>query len=124
MSASNRFRLAACCQLLPTELPNRLQHLVSRHAIAPSSLPEKTVFDQGRDAIEDIGREGEATLLAPPFITRSSHDSFGGFQREPANEDREAAEQRLLSISRGGRSSTQSCRASFVAARAGLVHRR
>src|SRR6478609_11343760 len=96
MSVSNCFRLAACRQLLPTELPNCLQHLVSRHAIAPSSLSEQTVFDQGGDSIQEV--RGERGRAIAPFVVNSPSGGPRGLKREPANEHREAAEQRLLSF--------------------------
>jgi hypothetical protein len=86
VSSPDLVGLAGRCQLLQPELAHRLQHLVARLLARPLRRLEQAFADEGRDAIEDVDLPA----------TRSGNDRFGRLQREPADEDGQAAEQHLL----------------------------
>src|SRR5690606_27351847 len=96
--ASNCGCRATLCQPLPAELPKTLQHLVTWLAAGTCTVPEQAVVDQGCDPIENVERAGGRSIAVSPPFRCTLGDDFGGFERQPTGEDREAAEQGPLGL--------------------------
>ena len=78
--------LAGRCQLLQPELADRLQHREARLAIRTFSLAQKALGGQRRHAVQHVEAERSVRIA----------DGLGSLQGAAADEDRQAAVERLL----------------------------